>query len=340
MKFKISYLGLLFKAGILFFLTIAWMWGSLAIFFVCPDPEWLKILAATLFATLLPVAFLFTRSFFKGLVLSLVFLAGFSAWWQNLQPTHKKEWAADVAQVATGEIHDNKLTMHNVRNFSYIVDEIYDEKWETEERWETLDYNLDNIQGLDLFLSYCASEHIAHAILSWDFGHDQHLAISIEPRKDTSQEYSAIKGFFKQFELSYVAANEKDIIRLRTNFKKERVYAYSLQVSKEQAKALLQDYVKKMNNLAAKPAFYDALTRNYTTANYLHTKTINSASPPPMDWKIFASGHLDELLYEKGILSQRLPFATLRQQSRIDQRMQAYGEEHYSRILRYDLPMP
>lgn len=340
MKNKISCLGLFFRGGILFFLIIAWMWGSLAIFFVCPDPEWLKILTATLFATLLPVAFLFSRSFFKGLILCLVFFAGLSVWWQALQPTNEKEWAADVAQVAHGEIHGNRLTMHNVRNFRYIGDKIYDEKWETEERWETREYNLDDIQGLDLFLSYWASEHIAHAIISWDFGHDQHLAISIETRKDINQEYSAIKGFFKQFELSYVAADEKDIIRLRTNYRKERVYAYRLQVSKQRAQALLLDYIDKMNNLAAKPEFYDALTRNCTTAIYLHTKTINPDDPPPMDWKILASGHLDELLYEKGIMSQRLPFATLRQQSRIDQRMQAHGEEHYSRILRYDLPKP
>lgn len=340
MKNTISCLGLLFRGGILFVLALAWIWGSMAIFFVCPDPEWLKILTATLFATLLPAAFLFARSFFKGLLLCLVFFAGLVVWWQTLQPTGEKEWAADVAQVAHGEIRGNRLTMHNVRNFRYIADKIYDEKWETEEQWETREYNLDDIQGMDLFLSYWASEHIAHTILSWDFGNDQHLAISIETRKDISQEYSAIQGFFKQFELSYVAADEKDIIRLRSNYRKERVYAYRLQVSKERSRALLLDYIAKMNKLAATPEFYNALTHNCTTAIYLHTKAINPGEPPPMDWRILASGHLDELLYDKGLISKRIPFPTLREQSRIDQRMQAHDEEHYSKILRYDLPKP
>lgn len=337
MKNKISCLGLLFRGGILFLLGLAWIWGALAIFFACPDPEWLKILIATLFATLLPAAFLLSRSFLKGLILCLVFLTGLGVWWQTLQPTNEKEWASDVAQVAHGEIQGNSLSMFNVRNFRYIADEIYDENWETEERWETRKYNLDEIQGLDIFLSYWGSEHIAHTILSWDFGHDQHLAISIETRKDINQEYSAVKGFFKQFELSYVAADEKDIIRLRTNYRKERVYAYRLQISKQRARALLVDYVATMNQLADTPEFYDALTRNCTTAIYLHTKTINS-DDPPMDWRILASGHLDELLYEKGIINQRLPFQALRQQSRIDQRMQAHDDKHYSKILRYDLP--
>ena len=164
MKNKTSCLGLLFRGGIFFLLGLAWTWGALAIFFVCPDPEWLKILTATLFATLLPAAFLLSRSFFKGLILCLVFFAGLSVWWQTLQPTNEKEWAADVAHIAHGKIHGNSLTMHNVRIFRYIGDEIYDKNWETEEQWETREYNLDEIQGLDLFLSYWGSEHIAHVI--------------------------------------------------------------------------------------------------------------------------------------------------------------------------------
>ena len=340
MRNSSSCLGLIFKGGIFLLLLMAWIWGFAAIFLAAPGPQWQKLVLACLFGAALPGIFLFSRSFFKGLLLGLILFGGLITWWQSLQPSNGKDWSADVAKVAHGEIQGNKLIMHNVRNFRYIADVFFDENWETEEHWETREYNLDEIQGLDLFLSYWASDHIAHTIMSWDFGNNQHLAISIETRKDTSQEYSAIKGFFKQFELSYIAADEKDLIRLRTNYRKERVYVYRLQVPAEQSRALLENYVAEMNSLVTTPKFYDALYNNCTTTIQLHANAINPGEPPPLDWRLIASGHVDELLYERGTLLQTLPFTKLKTKSRIDQRMQPHGEEHFSTILRYDLPKP
>lgn len=322
------------KGGVLMLLGLVWIWALLALFISGPGPGWTKISLSFLFATLLPIAFLLGRSFIKGLILCLVILATHITWWQSLQPTNDKDWAADVARISHGTLNQNKLTMYNVRNFSYIGDSIL------HERWETRDYDLDRLQGLDLFLSYWASDHIAHTILSWDFGDDQHLAISIETRKDRSQEYSAIKGFFKQFELSYVAADEKDIIRLRSNFREERVYVYQLNVPGERARTLLESYLEEMNRLVEEPEFYNALTRNCTTTIHLHTNATAPDAPTPLEWRLIASGHLDELLYERGILANQLPFVELREQSRVDQKMQLFGEENFSSILRQQLPKP
>ncbi len=332
-------LGLIGKGTIFLLLLLAWAWGCLALFFSGPGPDWLKLVLACLFGALLPGTFLLSRSFVRGLFLCLLIFALLIAWWQTLQPTNDKDWAAEIARVSHGEIQGNRLTMHNVRNFHYTADKISPQQWKTEESWETREYDLDKIQSLDLFLSYWGSEHIAHTIMSWDFG-NQHLAISIETRKDKKQEYSAIKGFFKQFELSYVAADEHDLIRLRTNFRKERVYAYHLRVSKDLARALLQSYVTEMNRLVNEPEFYNALTLNCTTTIHLHNKAIVPDDHPPMDWRIIASGHVDQLLYEEGVLARELPFGELRQKSRVDQRMQHYNESHFSQVLRYDLPRP
>lgn len=223
--------------------------------------------------------------------------------------------------------------MRNVRNFSYSGEEI------AEERWESREYDLDKLVGLDLFLSYWASDHIAHAILSWDFGDNNHLAISIETRKDKTQEYSAIKGFFKQFELSYIAADEQDIIKLRTNYRKERVYIYRLLAPKARVRALLESYLTEMNRLVDEPEFYDALTRNCATTIHLHTKAIQPNSTP-MDWRLIASGHLDELLYDRRVVEQGLPFAELRQRSRIDLLMQGVEGGDFSLLLRSDPAKP
>jgi len=316
----------------LLFLLPAWGWGVCALFFAGPDPDSVRISLAALFAVSLPMVFILCRSYIKEWCICLGLFALLLGWWQTLEPSFDKEWAPDVAEIAHGEITGNKLVLYNVRNFQYSAEDVF------EERWETREYDLDAIQGLDLFLSYWASDHIAHVIMSWDFGQDKHLAISIETRKDIHQEYSAIKGFFKQFELSYVAADEKDLIGLRTNHRKERVYMYRLNVSKERTRALLESYIAEMNSLKERPKFYDALRQNCTTAIFLHTKAINPDNPPAIDWRIIVSGHLDELLYDNGMLNQEIPFAILREKSRVDELMQASGEEHYSKTLRKNLP--
>jgi hypothetical protein len=315
-------------------LLLVWAWCSIGLFYALPFGDWQRALLASGFVLLLPASFLFFRSFYKTLVFCFTCLICFFLWWQTLQATNDKEWAADVARVAHGEIHGDTLILHNVRNFTYTKNSKKTEGWQGNDQWELREYNLDTLQGLDLFLSYWASDHIAHVMMSWDFGEDQHLAISIETRKDVHQEYSTIKGFFKQFELSYVAADEKDLIRLRTNYRKERVYLYHLLVSKEKSRALLEAYIGEMNSLVSTPEFYNALTRNCTTAIFLHTEAINPDDPPPLDWRIIVSGHLDELLYEKGLINQELPFTELREQSRVDLRMQQLGEQDFSRLLR------
>lgn len=319
---------LLFKVVLFLGLVLAWMWGITALYLSGPEPHWLKVLLACVFAMCLPAAFVYTRSFVKGNLSCLAVFAVLLIWWQTLTPTHDKDWAPDVAQISHGEIEGDKLVMYKVRNFDYRSVDDFDQ------RWETRTFNLNNLQGLDLFLSYWASDNIAHTILSWDFGVDGHLAVSIETRKDKTQSYSAVKGFFKQFEIAYVAADERDIIRLRTNFRKERVYLYRFEVPNEQVLDLLKDYLKEMNRLVAEPEFYDALTRNCTTTIKIHTDAINPRKPPPLDWRLLATGHVDELLYERKNVSTALPFEELRKASRVDLKMQKEGREDFSEKMR------
>ncbi len=147
MNNKIGSLPLLFKGTVLLLLLLFWVWGFFAIFFASPGSDWLQITLACFFAALLPGIFLLSRSFIRGATLCLILFAALLGWWRTLQPTNDKEWAADVAQVAHGEIQDNRLIMYNVRNFRYSSETDFVENWETRE------YNLDEIQELDLFLS-------------------------------------------------------------------------------------------------------------------------------------------------------------------------------------------
>ncbi len=319
------------RAAIILPLLLPWAWGVLALFFAFPGPGWVRGVVACLFAAFLPAAFVRGRSFSRNMLFCILLFMALLIWWQTLRPTNNKEWAQDVAEISHGTLTGNRLRMYNVRNFEYNGANV------VKNRWETRDYDLDTLQGLDLFLSYWASDTIAHTILSWDFADGNHLAVSIETRKDVGQDYSAVKGFLKQYELAYVAADENDIIKLRTNYRKERVFVYRLQVSKEQARLLLESYLREMNGLLEQPEFYDALMKNCTTSILLHRNAIAPDDPFPLDWRLFLTGHVDELLYERGRLNVTLPFSELREKSRIDLRMQSCQGEDYAKQLRRNL---
>ena len=304
----------------------------MAIFYAFPGSQGTKATAAVLFGLFLPVVFLNFRSFWKGLVVCLLVYPLFAGWWLTIEPTNNKDWAPDVARISSSVVSDDRLVLRNVRNFSYSSETDFAQIWEDRE------YDLSKLNSLDIFLSYWASEHIAHTIMSWGFEDGQYLAISIETRKDKTQEFSAFKGFFKQFMLSYIAADENDIIKLRTNHLKERVYVYRIVESKERIRALLDQYLKKMNSLVHQPEFYNALTQNCTTTIQLNANEINPDSPPPLDWRLIASGHVDELLYDRKKLRNDIPFTELRNDSRIDLRMQKYVGSDYSQALRREAP--
>jgi len=219
-----------------------WLWGSLAICFAGPENQVVYYSFLLLFIVSLPLAFYLTRSFNKTVLASIIIFALLQTWWNMLLPSNDKDWAVDTARIPYAEINGNKLTMHNVRNFEYRSETDFTE------RWETRYYNLSKLKSVDLFLSYWGSPHIAHTIMSWGFENGDQLAVSIETRKDKKQEYSAIKGFFKQFTLAYVAADERDLIRLRTDYRNEDVYLYRFQNAPlSRARALLESYIKHMN---------------------------------------------------------------------------------------------
>lgn len=309
-------------------LFLAWVWGALALYFAGPAPAWLRFLLVLLFVLALPLAFYFTKSYWHGAAVAAVVFTCLLVWWSTLKPSNDRHWHTDVANTPYGDIKGDVLTLHNVRNFHYRTRVDYNPAWETRT------YDLSKITSLDLFLSYWGSPHIAHTILSWGFDNGKHLAISIETRKDVTQSYSSVKGFFKQFTLVYVAADEKDLIRLRTNVRKEEVYLYPLRnVPQDRARALLESYLRHMNSLVTKPEFYHAMEMNCTSVITLHTKMIDPRAHIA-DWRLIANGHVDEMLYERGTIRNDLPFTQIRKASRVDQCMQQNDVAEFSAQLR------
>jgi hypothetical protein len=263
-----------------------------------------------------------------------ILLAGFAltlAWWLSLKPSNERDWQPDVAVLPYADISGDRVTLHNIRHCDYRTETDYDV------RYEDKTFDLDDLRAMDLFLSHWGSPLIAHTIVSFGFKDGDHVAVSIEARKTKGEDYSAIRGFFRQYELIYIVADERDVIRLRTNFRHENVYLYRLKVTPEAARNVLLDYLRGINSLKAGARWYNALSTNCTTTIRVHTNPY--AGRAPWDWRLLVNGYVDEMLYERGRLDRSLPFPELKRRSLIDSRGQAAGRDaDFSGKIRSGLP--
>ncbi|HZP42082.1 MAG TPA: DUF4105 domain-containing protein [Candidatus Binatia bacterium] len=248
-------------------------------------------------------------------------------WWLAIPPRNDRAWQPDVARTSTADIRGDRLVVHDLGDF----------EWRSETdftpRWEERAFDLSGIRGVDLFLSYWGPRLISHTIVSWEFADGRHLAISIETRKERDEEYSAIRGFFRQYELYYVVADEHDLVGLR-GVRGERVFLYRLRADPVTAGHVLRSYVDAANRLARRPAWYNALTRNCTTTIRLHV--LDAGRPATWDWRVLANGRLDELLYERGAIDRTRPFPALRAAS--DVTVRAADPRAFSAEIREGLP--
>jgi hypothetical protein len=294
-------------------------WGAAALHFAGPRPPLLASGLAAGFALGGLGVLAGVRPLGRAIATLAILLAAFALWWSSITPRNDRDWQPDVARTPRIEIAGDRLTVHELRNFDYRSETEFTPRWET----RTLD--LARLTGLDLFMSYWGSPSIAHTILSWDFDDGQRLAISIETRKERGEAYSAVAGFFKQYELYYVVADERDVIRLRTNYRKERVHLYPLRTPIERARRVLLDYAASINALHERAAFYNAATGNCTTTITMHVRHIGVAFP--WDRRVLLNGHLDELLYEHGVIDVSRPFAEVRRASLVNGRAEAADQD-------------
>ena len=307
-------------------LCTAWAFGAL--YFDFPTAS---ALAAILFAIILLAAIIFVR----GQLLKLAIVLGASAvvagWWLTLKPSNDRAWQPDVSQTGRAEINGDEVTIHNVRNCDYRT------QTDFTPHWETRTVRLLQITGMDLAINYWGSPWIAHPIVSFQFSDGLPLCFSIETRKTIGQKYSALDGLYRQYTLIYVVADERDVIRLRTNYRREDVYLYRTLASPAQARERFLEYIKAMTMLHEHPRWYNEVTANCTTS----IRTQRSVSErAPWDWRMLINGKADELLYERhAIATGGLPFRELKERSLIDARARvADNDPNFSRLIREGLP--
>ncbi len=312
-------------------------WGAGAIYFSHPAHPLQGGILAGLFAALGLVTMAgvmlvrYRRRALAGFVcLGVVVMA----WWSGITPSNDRQWKAEVAVAPYATIDGDRVTLHNIRNFDYRSETDF-----TPGYYDNT-FDLRELVGVDVIASYWAGPHIAHVFLSFDFGEGDHLAISIERRDEVGEGYSTVKGLFRQFELFYVVADERDVIRLRTNYRAdppEDVYVYRVAGPIKNGRRLFLEYIHEINSLRDQPEFYNTMLTNCTSNIWMHSRV--NPGHLRYSWKLLLSGHVPEYLYEQGRLDPSLPFPELRERSRINERARGAGvDADFSRRIREDLP--
>jgi Domain of unknown function (DUF4105) len=308
------------------------LWGALAIAYSNVSSASLRTTLSWAFALGSIAVLLFLRPRRRAMGVFLTVFAGVLLWWLSIPPSQDRDWQPDVAVLPSAEFDGDRVTIRNIRNNDYRTETDYTV------RYYDKTFDLSKLRTADLFISFWGSPYIAHTIMSFGFGGDDYVAISIETRKTKDEEYSAIKGFFKQYELIYIVSDERDVVRLRTNYRGEDVYLYRLNARPELVREVFRDYFTYINHLKEQPEWYNALTHNCTTAIRGHVVPYTVVRSWP-SWKLLVNGYLDGRLYEVGAVDRSLPFAELKARSRITERAKAAdGAPDFSLRIRAGLP--
>jgi hypothetical protein len=307
-------------------LCVAWAFGAL--YFDFPTAS---SFAAIVFAVLVLAAGVLIRGKLLKLAILIGAFAVVASWWLTLKPRNNRSWQPDVARTAWAQINGDEITIHNVRNFDYRTETDFTP------HWETRTVLLSKLTTMDLAINYWGSPWIAHPIVSFQFSDALPLCFSIETRKTIGQKYSTLEGFYRQYTLIYVVAEERDCIRLRTNYRGEDVYLYHTLASPAQARERFREYISAINALHENPRWYNAVTSNCTTS----IRTQRAAQlRAPWDWRILLNGKADEMLYQHhAIATGELPFKELKQRSLINERARAADRDpDFSSVIRQGLP--
>ena len=320
-------------------IVLAAAWGAMALWFQLSGPGPLRVVVVLAWG-LLGVAGLVAcirrregrwRWALPAFGFALVALL---AWWSTLTPSHERDWADEVARLLESEVDGSSVTLRNVRNFDWRTPQDYTPRWETRE------YDLDQLVSADLVMSYWMGPAIAHTLVSFGFADGQRVVFSLEIRKERGESFSALGGFFREFEQVLVAADENDIVRTRSNARGEDVYLYRLNLPPETLRALFVGYLDAAAALRREPAFYNTLVSNCTTIIFELARRITPAIP--LDYRLLLSGYFARYAYELGALVPGYSYEELKQRGYINPRARALPADadsaEFSRVIRQGVP--
>ena len=305
-------------------------WAALIIYYSNLPWAEFRLALALAFATFSIWALRFSRRREMSALFIMLFLAVIT-WWVFIFPSHERPWRPEVAVMPRAFIDGDRVRITGVRNFDYRSRDDFTV------HYEERTVQLSHVTGVDFYLSYWAKGPVAHTFLSFIFDNAPPLSISIETRPEKGEGFDPLASLFKQFELIYVVGEERDLVRVRTNYRRESVYLYRINTSPENARRLFMIYLARINELADQPEFYHLLS-NSCTINII--RYANAAGRTGrFDIRHLLNGLIDSYLYYSGRLDTTLPFDELRRRSLINEAAQAADDApDFSDRIRASLP--
>ena len=294
-------IGFLFRVGLV-------VWASLAIYYSNLPWAWLRLALAVAFAAFGIWALWLARRPRMYLAFAGLFL-GVLVWWILIPASHDRQWRPEVAVMPRAIIDGDRVRITGVRNFEYRSRDDFTVRYEERE------VSVSHLTAVDFFVSYWKVGPVGHTFLSFIFDNAPPLSISIETRPEVGEGYAPIASMFKQFELIYVVGDERDLVRVRTNYRDEEVFLYRIQTSPENARRLFLIYLDRINELADHAEWYHLLTDSCTVNIVRYANAAGRVGG--FDFRHLANGFIDRYLYSSGRLDTTLPFEELRRRSRI-----------------------
>jgi Domain of unknown function (DUF4105) len=321
-------------AGLGLLVAGAMLWGALAIIYSNLPGKPLRIALAAAFAFGTAAAFLLLRNRRRTLIGFCAAFALLLLSCASIEPSNERDWQPEVAVLPYATRDGDLVTLHNVRNLDYRTEQDF------VPRYDDRTFDLRKLDAVDLIVVYWAGDAIAHIMVSFGFAGD-HVAFSIETRKEKGEAYSSIAGFFKRYELIYVVGDERDLIRVRTNYRRpeELAYLYRTRMNPTNARRLFLEYVDRINQLKERPDFYNTLTTNCTTDVWSLARALSDRIV--IDWRVLLSGYFPDYAYDLGSLDTSRAFAELKARSLINDKAHAADQDpDFSRRIREGLPRP
>jgi hypothetical protein len=314
----------------LLLLAVAWTCGAL--YYTFPVPA-LRAVTAIAFAVGSLLAVLLVKRKRRAIGAIALGFAATLAWFLSIPARTDRNWRPELAVMPWAEIEGDRIRVHGVRDFEYRAPDDFDI------RYDDRAFDLSKLQAVDVYYSYWdQNEAVAHTMFSWDFGGSDVLCLSVEVRREVGQEAGALPGMFKQFEILYILADERDVVRLRTNYRRERVYLIRSLLTPDEGRRVLLDVLAKVNRFHQEPEFYRTIGNNCTTSmiNLLNEVLPNRV---PFSKKILMNGYAPEIAYANHLHATDLPFDEWKRRSNINpSALAADRDPLFSRRIREGLP--
>ena len=304
------------------------IWSAMAIYSPSVSCQPLRTILAWAFGLGFLTAFVCLKNRRRTAICLIAVFALTLIWWLTLTPRNDRDWDPQVAVPPNAVINGDLITVSNIRNFEHRSATDYTP------RYYEKTYDLSKIQTLDFIICYWGdNRNTAHSMLSFGFADGEYLCLSVEARRNRGEEYSGIGGLFRKYELIYILADERDMIRMRTNFRQERVYLYPLISPPKNVRTLFLDIIKRVNELKAAPEFYNTITNNCTTT--LATSGRKILPPNPFDIRLLLNGRADRMAYDNGWINTKDSFEATRKRHFINQYVKGEpNTKNFSQLIR------